>query len=369
MAEKKKKYSAAKTFGWSVLALILGVLLGFILVSYYFFPKDKGEFPVSGDLQFHFLELGNKYNGDSIYVKAGETDILIDAGSRADSADDISSYVDRYCTDGVLEYVIATHADQDHIAAFAGNGSNPSLFTHYECEVIIDFPLTNTDSNTYQNYVAAREAETEAGAKHYTALQCYRETGGAQRVYELSDGITMEILYNYYYENESSDENNYSVCLLFRQGGRSFLLTGDLEEKGEEYLVEYNDLPEVELFKAGHHGSKTSSTEALLSVIRPKIVCVCCCAGHNQYGAKPENVFPTQAMIDRVANYTDRVYVTSLYDEESESEASMNGTIVVTASASGVTVSGSHNDTLLKDTAWFLANRTMPAAWESKNIA
>ena len=74
-------------------------------------------------------------------------------------------------------------------------------------------------------------------------------------------------------------------------------------------------------------------------------------------------------MIDRVANYTDRVYVTSLYDEESESEASMNGTIVVTASASGVTVSGSHNDTLLKDTAWFLANRTMPAAWENKNIA
>ena len=140
MAEKKKKYSAAKTFGWSVLALILGVLLGFILVSYYFFPKDKGEFPVSGDLQFHFLELGNKYNGDSIYVKAGETDILIDAGSRADSADDISSYVDRYCTDGVLEYVIATHADQDHIAAFAGNGSNPSLFTHYECCLLYTSP-------------------------------------------------------------------------------------------------------------------------------------------------------------------------------------------------------------------------------------
>ena len=108
---------------------------------------------------------------------------------------------------------------------------------------------------------AAAGAAVAAGAVHYTALQCWNQTDGAQRVYEVSDGVEMEILYNYYYENESKDENNYSVCLMFNQGDKHFLFTGDLEEDGEEQLVVYNQLPKVELFKAGHHGSKTSSND------------------------------------------------------------------------------------------------------------
>ena len=61
------------------------------------------------------------------------------------------------------------------------------------------------------------------------------------------------------------------------------MFTGDLEEKGEEALVENNTLPKCKLFKAGHHGSPTSSTEALLSVIQPEIVCVSCCCGSEEY--------------------------------------------------------------------------------------
>ena len=38
---------------------------------------------------------------------------------------------------------IITHADQDHIACFAGDGSNPSLFARFDVGTIIDFPLTN----------------------------------------------------------------------------------------------------------------------------------------------------------------------------------------------------------------------------------
>ena len=189
---------------------------------------------------------------------------------------------------------------------------------------------------------------------------------GAQRTYTLSDGVEMSILYNYFYEHDSGDENNYSVCVLFSQGDRHFLFTGDLEEEGEEYLVQYNDLPQVELFKAGHHGSKTSSNDCLLSVIKPKIVCVCCCAGTDEYTDTPENQFPTQAMIDRVSVYTDRVYVTSLGDESAESGyVSMNGNIVVTSNRQGVEVNCSNNNTLLKDTAWFIENRKMPSAWAS----
>ncbi len=359
----KKKFSAGLTVVSCFLALVIGFAAAFFLYTYLTRPKG-GDVYVSGDLSIHFMELGNKYAGDSIYIKAGDTDILIDAGSRAGSTETTSAYIDRYCTDGVLEYVIATHADQDHIAGFAGSSSSPSIFERYECEVIIDFPRTDKTSQTYQKYVENRDAEVEAGAKHYTALQCCNNEDGAQRVFEVSDGIEMEILYNYYYENSSPDENNYSVCLMFNQGDKHFLFTGDLEEEGEKYLVENNDLPEVELFKAGHHGSKTSSTDALLSVIKPKIVCVCCCAGTDEYTDTPANQFPTQDMIDRVAAYTDRVYVTSLGDESAEDGyTSMNGNIVVTSDRSGVSVNCSASNTLLKDTEWFKNNRKMPQEW------
>lgn len=359
----KKKFSAGLTVVSCFLALVIGFAAAFFLYTYLTRPKG-GDVYVSGDLSIHFMELGNKYAGDSIYIKAGDTDILIDAGSRAGSTETTSAYIDRYCTDGVLEYVIATHADQDHIAGFAGSSSSPSIFKRYECEVIIDFPRTDKTSQTYQKYVENRDAEVEEGAKHYTALQCCNNEDGAQRVFEVSDGIEMEILYNYYYENSSPDENNYSVCLMFNQGDKHFLFTGDLEEEGEKYLVENNDLPEVELFKAGHHGSKTSSTDALLSVIKPKIVCVCCCAGTDEYTDTPANQFPTQDMIDRVAAYTDRVYVTSLGDESAEDGyTSMNGNIVVTSDRSGVSVNCSASNTLLKDTEWFKNNRKMPQEW------
>ena len=361
----KKKFSAGLTFFCCLLALIIGFIAAFAVYTYIKRPMG-GDVYVIGELQIHFMELGNKYTGDSIYIKAGDTDILIDAGSRTDSTDTTSAYINQYCTDGVLEYVIATHADQDHIAGFAGSKNSPSMFERYEIGTIIDFALTNKDTQTYKTYVEKRDAAVAAGAVHYTALQCWNETDGAKRVYEVSDGVEMEILYNYYYENESKDENNYSVCLMFNQGDKHFLFTGDLEEDGEEQLVVYNQLPKVELFKAGHHGSKTSSNDCLLQVIQPEIVCVCCCAGTDEYTDNKENQFPTQAMIDRVSKYTDRVYVTSLGDESTEAGyVSMNGNIVVSSGRKGVTVECSNNNTLLKDTEWFIKNRTMPAAWAS----
>ena len=74
-----------------------------------------------GPLEIHFLELGNANTGDSVYIQAGDNDILIDAGSRKNSASAIESYLDPLVEDGKLEYVFATHAHQDHIAGFVGN--------------------------------------------------------------------------------------------------------------------------------------------------------------------------------------------------------------------------------------------------------
>lgn len=313
------------------------------------------------EFQMHFLELGNKYTGDSTYIKVGEIDILVDAGSRKSSATTIKQYVDQYCTDGKLEYVIATHAHQDHIAGFVGTSSIPGIFDYYECETIIDFPLTNATSQVYNNYVSKREAEVNGGAKHYTALECYNNENGAKRIYEIGDGITMEILYNYFYDHETSDENDYSVCVLLNDGVNNYLFTGDLEAEGEEKLIEYNDLPKCKVFKAGHHGSPTSSREELLEVIEPEIVCVCCCTGSDEYTSNNANMFPSQAFINRVAKYTDLIYATTIVSGNKEGFESLNGDIVVSLTDGVVTVNCSNNNTILKDTDWFKENRTWPA--------
>ena len=181
----------------------------------------------------------------------------------------------------------------------------------------------------------------------------------------------MEILDSVFYFEASDTENNHSVCTMLHNGDDHFLFTGDLEKEGEESLVERNDLPEVTLYKAGHHGSKTSSTDKLLSVIRPKIVCVCCCAGNDEYTENEKNQFPTQDFINRVAPYTDAVYVTSLGDvnfmEEANKEneyQSFNGTIVVLCnSGDDVKVFCSYSTLKLKETQWFKEKRETPSAW------
>ena len=318
---------------------------------------------VGNDLSIHFLMLGNEYTGDCTLIKVGDTEILIDAGSIQASAGTIVPYVQQFCTDGVLEFVIVTHADQDHISGFVGTKIAPGVFESFVCETIIDFPLSDKDTQIYERYQEERAKEVQAGAKHYTALDCWNNANGAKRSYALSDTVTMNFLYQKFYEERTEDENDYSVCMLLSEGENHYLFTGDLEEAGEASLVQNNDLPKCKLFKAGHHGSKTSSTTALLEVIQPEIVCVCCCCGSDEYTSNKENQFPTQAFIDRVSPFTYQVYVTTMVADNEDGFAPMNGNIVITSKNGQLKVICSNNSTLLKDTDWFKENRETPVAW------
>ena len=317
-------------------------------------------------IDINFLELGNKYTGDSTFIKAGDTDILIDAGSRKNSATTIANFIDTYCSDGKLEYVIVTHAHEDHIAGFVGSNSDQGILKRYKVGTLIDFAQTKSTSQIYKDYVSLRDEQVEAHNidNHYYASECVKEEKGAKKIYDLAPGITMEILDQKYYYETSSDENDHSVCTLFSQGNNHYLFTGDLEEKGEASLVALNDLPQVELFKGGHHGSYTANTDTLLNVIKPKTICICCCAGTTEYTSNPDNTFPAQAAINRMAKHTDQIFVTTLMnDYASGNYTSLNGNINF-HSEKGETyvVTGSNNSKILKETDWFSANRTWPSA-------
>ena len=311
------------------------------------------------DLEINFMMLGNKYAGDSIYIKAGDTDILVDAGSRKSSASTIKEYLldsssslHSYVSDGKLEYVIATHADQDHIAAFVGtkdkNGNRDGILSSFDIDTIIEFPKTE-GSSLYNEYRELVDNLEDNGTKVYTALECFNEENGASRVIQVAAGIEIEILYNYYYEHETSNENNYSVCFMLRRGEEQYLFTGDLENEGkaEQYLVENNNLGEVYFYKMGHHGSKTSSSMELLSVIKPQVVVATCAAFVKEYNVNStDNLFPTKAAIDNLVEIgtVKHFYVPTMLSTNEEGYEPANGHIVVKANSNGTYVECSHSN-------------------------
>ncbi len=329
----------------------------------------EGDF---AEISFHFLTLGNQYNGDSIYIKAGENDILIDAGSKYDSASTLKSKIDEYCTDGKLEYVIATHGDQDHIAAFSGGYNNKSgILYQYKVDTLIDFPLTSKTTYVYQNYCTARDYAIKNGANHYTAKECYNETNGAQRTYTLGEGLSMSVLYQKYYDSlDKSCENNQSVCLLFKQGEKKMLFTGDLEESGCASLLANNDIGTVSLYKGGHHGSINANPDSFISSIKPETICTCCVAGGNEYTKNNDRTMPYQETINNWAKWTDDVYVTSSAVSTGVAGnigklSDLNGDIEVKYDKTGEkTVKGSASSKKLKDSDWMKNNRTMPENWK-----
>lgn len=325
--------------------------------------EEKDAAPIS----FHFLELGNGNTGDATFIKAGDMDILIDAGSNYSSYGTLKSAIDKYCSDGKLELVIATHAHQDHIAGFSHANAKPEdgagsagIFYNYQVGQVIDFDLTNSTSGVYNHYVTARNYAISQGAVRYSAGTCFEAAstgalGQAHRVYTLGKNLTLEVLKTRFYKERAKTENDYSVCVLFRQQSRSFLFTGDLEMEGEKSLLAMNSLPEVELFKGGHHGSYNAALASFYDAIKPKKVAVCCCAGNTEYSSDPRRAFPTQEFIDAAAPYTKDIFVTTRGRRDAVSaHAPLNGQINIDYGADGVgNVHCSHADTVLGQSAWF----------------
>ena len=390
-----------------LLCVILGLCGGFLGWVIYTLPHDeeliKGETPfytitpqnpsvnvggsstpASGTVSVHFLELGNKYTGDCTYIKVGENiDILIDCGSRANSVGYVKNYLDSYVTDGILDYVIVTHAHQDHYAGFATTSSD-SIFDLYYCDTIVTFSgTTSTKTNTslYKKFVAelnsAKTIDTSTNTTKPSNVKTVKDYIDSNPIINLdpTNNITLQFLETEFTDTpDTKNENNNSVCCMINQGDKNFLFTGDLEGEGEESLISMNSLPKVELYKAGHHGSGTSSSADLCAEIfdvnNPAVVCVCCCAGSSEYSTNLENQFPTKAFVERVSIWTTLVYVTTLcIDYKNNEFVSFNGNITISSSSTGLSVKGSNNDVLLKDSDWFKQNRyqmcydTMHSSW------
>jgi len=109
------------------------------------------------------------------------------------------------------------------------------------------------------------------------------------------------------------DQNDRSVVLLAKIYGRSFLLPGDLEASGEREIVEADQADgnlrrQVDVLKAGHHGSKTSTTYLWLNHWTPDET-VISVGLNNRYG------HPNEGVLERLSEAGNRVWRTDLNGE------------------------------------------------------
>ena len=97
-------------------------------------------------------------------------------------------------------------------------------------------------------------------------------------------GSKLQVLY----PNKIGDGgNNDSIVLYGKLLGSSFLFTGDLEKEGEEELIASYPNLKASILKAGHHGSKGSSSEAFLDQLQPSLALVS--AGENNRYKHPND--------------------------------------------------------------------------------
>ena len=131
----------------------------------------------------------------------------------------------------------------------------------------------------------------------------------------ISDGATAELgetALKIYPPLGSGGSNEEGLSVLGTAGTFDVLVTGDMNDKVEERLVKYGNLPQTELLVAGHHGSKYASSEVLLQAVQPKLAVIS--VGYNTYG------HPAEDTLSRLARQGCDIYRTD-----------WSGTVTITA--------------------------------------
>lgn len=246
----------------------------------------KYNVSTSSSLDTYVIEMIKEY-GDSIYIKSGDFDMLIDAGQYEDGPN-VNSILSNYCTDKKLDVLIATHGHADHLGGF----NNGALNSIEKIGLIIDFGYKDNGAEYYQR---VKQKFILEGSDYYSAYDCVNNLNGASKKYKFSDDLILEVINTNQYRktneilsrNEYNAENDFSVVVKLTFKQNTYLFTGDLAgalgNKFNSALMS-EDLKNVTVYKAAHHGatSNESNNLKLLNYLNPKI-CVSSAAIINQY--------------------------------------------------------------------------------------
>ncbi len=275
---------AARMLQITLLAAAVGILA---------LPRFQGD-------RVTFLDVGQ---GDCICVQLSSGEVyLFDCGSssRKGIGEDVLLPFLKFYGISEIDAVFASHGDADHI-----NGLEELLGLAEENHVEIkQLVLPDLDRD-----ILAEEFEE--------VLMAAREAGVPASVMAAGERWTCDedvfLCLHPSGEGDLSGGNGDSQCFYIelQEGDNriSVLLTGDVEKAGEEALlsrIEQCGIRDVSVLKVAHHGSKYSTQEEVLEVLRPKLA-VISCGRRNSYG------HPHQETLERLEAVGSRIVGTPEY--------------------------------------------------------
>jgi beta-lactamase superfamily II metal-dependent hydrolase len=247
----------------------------------------------AGDLTITLIDIGQ---GDATLIQSpsGRT-LLFDGGKNGRGTSIVIPFLQAAGID-TLDYIVASHYHEDHI------GGLDEVFNAIEVrEAVYDrgWSYTTLTYSSYANAVASK-----------------RQTIQPDQVIDLGEGVTVtcvalnsndQLAAPY---NDSSEENEYDVCLLVEYGGFDYFQAGDLTGGGLSYEdIETSVAPlvgDVDVYHVSHHGSLSSSNPAFMQAVQAEVSVIS--VGDNSYG------HPAQAVLDRLVQYGSFVYQTEAGD-------------------------------------------------------
>lgn len=239
-------------------------------------------------LHVSFLDVGQ---GDAVLIQTPDgKNILIDGGPSPQKLHlELSKKLPFW--ERTIDLVISTQPQADHIAGLV------DILRRYEVKQVIQAD-TGYNSAIYQEWL---DVINNDNIKH-------RKVNAGQ-IIDLGNDISIEVLNPpaKLFEGTSSDTDNNGLVLRLEWGQISFLFTADIRRETEFNMIMRRANLESTILKVAHHGSNTSTSGRLLSLINPEIA-VISVGSDNSYG------HPHAEVIDTLASYIDddRIYRTDI---------------------------------------------------------
>lgn len=243
--------------------------------------------------------------GDAIHIETpGGQHLFIDTGRwspMSNSGDRVLIPYLEHKGISKIDAVILSHPHADHIGGLPALIENVAIGVIYHSE----YPY---DSALYHRY--------QEMAQRYEIPLLNLYSGD---IIDLDPSIRLFVLGPPQGTVPHRNPNNHSVVIRMQYGNSSFLFTGDAETEQELQLAEmYGDFLDVNFLKAGHHGSRTSSTERFISYVQPEKAAVSL-AFRNRY------------------RHPNREAVTNLHQAGSEvSYTSLSGAIIYSSNGNSI---------------------------------
>jgi len=217
-------------------------------------------------LMVSFLDVNQ---GDSIFIKYpyAKYTILVDTGGNPNSDYELikNKTIPYFKSLGItkIDYLILTHGDYDHM------GEAINLVNSFKVEKVIFNCGPYNDLE--QELIKALDKKK---IKYYSCIK------------ELN--IDNNKLY-FLQTKEYSNENDNSNVIYTELNGYKFMFMGDASSVTEHEILSKYNLPDIDVLKVGHHGSKTSSSEEFINEINPKYSIISV-GKNNRYGHPSKEV-------------------------------------------------------------------------------